>query len=267
MSAPSTSVRRPRRWVWYILLPILAALLIWVGDTLYHAVRFYQESRQAQVLFEKGLSKQTLADGIPLLHDAYQEFSAMEGDLHPLLPVLDWIGRLPGPGKYAGQAGPLLAYAKNGLLALDLTARGLSPILDQLSQASQSTSSLEMVVTELAQSRAKFEAASSALDEAGAARKHIQLDLLPQPAQAAIRKVDAKFDLAQGGLILLSVLPQLAGTDTEQTYLLAAQNNDELRPTGGFISALGLLKVKSGQITAFSMQDSFAIDDYSKDYP
>lgn len=58
----------------------------------------------------------------------------------------------------------------------------------------------------------------------------------------------------------------ILGLDQEKTYLIILQNNYELRPTGGFISAYGILKIKNGwpQLT---IQDSYALDKTDQLYP
>jgi hypothetical protein len=49
--------------------------------------------------------------------------------------------------------------------------------------------------------------------------------------------------------------------------LLVAQNRDELRASGGFISAVGTIVLDRGQIVSLSIGDSYAVDDFSKIYP
>ena len=61
--------------------------------------------------------------------------------------------------------------------------------------------------------------------------------------------------------------PDLLGADGPRTYLILAQNDDELRPTGGFITGVGLLRIEGGGITDLSFTDSYAVDDFSKPYP
>ena len=51
----------------------------------------------------------------------------------------------------------------------------------------------------------------------------------------------ANLDVVPGAVTLLPDLPNLLGFNRPQTYLLLAQNNDELRATGGFITAIGLV--------------------------
>lgn len=62
---------------------------------------------------------------------------------------------------------------------------------------------------------------------------------------------------------LLEIAPQLLGFDEEKTYLLLLQNNEELRPTGGFIGTYGLVTLNKGKIKQLTIQDVYALDRFS----
>lgn len=70
-------------------------------------------------------------------------------------------------------------------------------------------------------------------------------------------------------LLVLGVqaLSFLLGIGGPRSYLLLAQNRDELRATGGFISAAGLLTVENGRVTSLTLRDSYAIDNFSVPHP
>jgi hypothetical protein len=53
---------------------------------------------------------------------------------------------------------------------------------------------------------------------------------------------------------------QPIGADGPHTYLVLAQNNHELRATGGFISGVGELQVEGGRLTSLTFRDSYAVD-------
>lgn len=53
----------------------------------------------------------------------------------------------------------------------------------------------------------------------------------------------------QLGIAAIEILPQLINTSSPQTYLVLVQNNQELRPTGGFISSISLLTFQNGHLT------------------
>lgn len=59
---------------------------------------------------------------------------------------------------------------------------------------------------------------------------------------------------------LAKVLPTLGGYPTEKNFLILLQNNDELRPTGGFIGVFGLANTKNGEIVSLNTNDSYHLD-------
>jgi hypothetical protein len=76
----------------------------------------------------------------------------------------------------------------------------------------------------------------------------------------AFRYLDQILPLIQSGKPLLEKTPWLLGKSSPRTYFLIFQNNTELRPTGGFWTAYGLIRVKDGQITPLLSEDIYALD-------
>ncbi len=58
----------------------------------------------------------------------------------------------------------------------------------------------------------------------------------------------------------LALYPRMAGFREPKTYLVLLQNSNELRPTGGFIGSIGILKFADGVISDFTIQDVYAVD-------
>ena len=82
-----------------------------------------------------------------------------------------------------------------------------------------------------------------------------------------LAKLDALLPLAIDGLELTRIAPALLGVDGPRTYLLLAQNNDELRATGGFISGAGHVTIDRGKITDLTLKDSYAVDNFEQPHP
>lgn len=59
---------------------------------------------------------------------------------------------------------------------------------------------------------------------------------------------------------LLEQAPYLLGTDSTRTYLLLFQNDKELRPTGGFMTAYSIIQVENGKIHPVSSNDIYNLD-------
>ncbi|MEZ4675437.1 MAG: DUF4012 domain-containing protein [Caldilineaceae bacterium] len=69
------------------------------------------------------------------------------------------------------------------------------------------------------------------------------------------------------GMQLFPTLPKLIGIQSPQRYLLVVQNSDELRATGGFISALGLLTLDKGRLADLAFIDSYRLYRADEEYP
>lgn len=60
---------------------------------------------------------------------------------------------------------------------------------------------------------------------------------------------------------LLKNLPKILGTEEEKTYLFLFQNDKELRPTGGFLTAYAVFKIKNGRFRTELSSDIYHLDD------
>ncbi len=69
------------------------------------------------------------------------------------------------------------------------------------------------------------------------------------------------------GTQLFPTLPKLIGLYAPQHYLLVVQNSDELRATGGFISALGVLTLDHGTLANLEFVDSYRLYRADQSYP
>lgn len=66
---------------------------------------------------------------------------------------------------------------------------------------------------------------------------------------------------------LIKVLPSLLGESKEKKYLILFQNDKELRPTGGFITAYAVFRVEKGVIHVDTSADIYGLDDTIKNKP
>jgi hypothetical protein len=112
-----------------------------------------------------------------------------------------------------------------------------------------------------------FTNATKSIEQADQVRSRIRSELLPGSIRPLFDKLEGNFNLLTTGVEMLKLAPDLLGTGGAQSYLILAQNRDELRATGGFISGIGLLNLEEGKIQNFTLGDSYQIDDYSKVYP
>lgn len=57
-----------------------------------------------------------------------------------------------------------------------------------------------------------------------------------------------------------AIIPALAGYPNNSSYLIILQNNNELRPTGGFIGSYGIMEVGLGDIVKLETNDVYHLD-------
>ncbi|HTP10283.1 MAG TPA: DUF4012 domain-containing protein [Anaerolineae bacterium] len=263
-------VKRKRRWPLIVALIIGLILLMWIGllvrdglalraDVL--ALQDYATALP-QPVKPADIDMVWLQQHMTSLDDNLSALHSHAGPLLSLTPALGWLPQIGGDV----QAAPALLD-----MALELTDFGrhatatLAPLWppdilnDQLSLP---------VVTRLLQVlQPTMTSWDEYLDRAQAARQRIDTARVSSRVRNLLNRYDEVYPLAQTGLELANVAPQLLGADRPRTYLLLFQNEDELRATGGFISAVGRLTIDAGQIISLTVEDSYAIDDFNTPYP
>ncbi|MBI2911069.1 MAG: DUF4012 domain-containing protein, partial [Chloroflexi bacterium] len=87
---------------------------------------------------------------------------------------------------------------------------------------------------------------------------------LPRRLEAPLAKVRDRLPALRAALQdaaqAAPFVPALLGTEGPRTYLLLLQNSTELRATGGFITAVGVLTVENGQLVRQEFRNSFNWD-------
>jgi hypothetical protein len=178
---------------------------------------------------------------------------------------LEW---LPGYGRDIASSEELLTLAdrllESGELAFDATqplvmivARGESPDTQRL-------------VELLRDAQPMFNDANDALEQAMQIRAGLDADRLSPRLQSLIEDdLDRFMPVMEQGLTAALALPDFLGATRNgpKTYLLLVQNEDELRPTGGFITAAGTLVIQDGQVLDVTFIDSGDLDNWEYPYP
>jgi hypothetical protein len=253
-----------RIWIIKVWLSALVVLLMLWGIHLgWNAYHLYVLAKDLQ---KDGFPSQA-QDLIVLVKSAAEDVSGIEEYLHPLFPVFNALQGIPGVGPYLGQVDPLLTYADGLARAGEQVVSGLEPLLVSGESEANSISLSERAYQVLEAGQLRFESAKQALEQAGAARMRINPGLLPNSLRSIFSLLDDRFDSMEAGVQFIQVAPGLLGSGTTQNYLVLAQNRDEERASGGFISGIGLVTLQAGKIEQFTLGDSYAVDDFTKPYP
>lgn len=278
----ATHQRKQRIWNWagalsVFLFVIALGWMGWQGYDLYRktlAIYDQVQTLQNRVISEN-LDANTLLQISPQVTQLRHDLGALEQDAIPYLrfaPFLYWI---PNYGGEISQAGPLLKLASNLTVAADEIILAATPVLKSAAQNSVSQD-LPQLIKQLKENRERLIIAQLALAQAQTARQEIQSEklsletrtLLETRLDPVLQEISDKVDIEEM-LFLLDVAPSLLGSDEtgEKNYLLLFENEDELRPTGGFITAVGRLTVRDGKLIHLETQSVELAEDTNKPYP
>lgn len=197
------------------------------------------------------------------VHGARSELDALHSELGPLLAVCPALGWLPRYGADVASAPALMDMAVELADAGDILLTSVQPQLDSLQGGKLS---IQNAVQMMADIQPALDQATLHLDKAIQARARITRPLSPRVA-GWLTKADKALPMAVAGADAAKLAPYLLGLEGPRTFLVLAQNSDELRATGGFISSVGRVVIKQGQIISQTFEDSYAVDDFQFSYP
>jgi hypothetical protein len=193
-----------------------------------------------------------------------EDLETIRSTTAPLLPAGGLLRWLPRYGGDLAAAADLLDMATGIAVAGDRAFQALAPALDLFGDSTDD-SSLQQSVGErllptLVAAQPELRAAQAQLAAVVQSRSRVDAQTLSPRVASLLETVDRYlpwFETAIDGALLA---PSLLGADGPRAYLIVAQNNQELRATGGFISGVGLLQVDQGLLSPLSFEDSYAVD-------
>jgi len=181
--------------------------------------------------------------------------------LHPVWLARGAIVQNLGAVDLLLSVGADLARAGQGV------ADGLQSVVAAVRSRPQGQSTSEALFVGLGQARPYLREAELQLggpDEALALLTEVRLW---PPLARGVALLDHYVWLARMGLRGAVAAPTLLGEDGPVTYMLLAQNSDELRASGGFISTISLLTLERGKLGELVVRDSYAYDQFTVDHP
>lgn len=187
------------------------------------------------------------------------------------------LSKLPYVKDYYNDGLQLLSIAQDGLETGEIVLLAVEPYQDFLGLQGAASSSAETTqdrITFLTQSvesliphldtiETKIARISQSLNSIDPNRypedfRGIALRSTLLKAQDTVTEVHG---IVKDGRPILSQISWLLGKDSPRTYLMLFQNDAELRPTGGFWTAYGLMQVDNGKLTPLVSEDIYHLDD------
>ena len=265
-------------------LGVLVFFLVLVIALGIPAFAVFNSVKQVQASSEKlqaAVKAQNLDEMKAALGQTKKDFQGLNGSL----ALLTWARIIPFVGNYVedAQAGGKAGSA--GLEAGELLMVTMEPYADILgfnggaqAQSGEKTAqervdfivkSIGSLVPELDKIQAKtaiMEKELSKIDPNDYPEK-FQGKPVREQLKRGLDLVSEANELLSNGKPVLEKAPYLLGVDGERTYLFLFQNDKELRPTGGFLTAYSIIKVKDGKFSPASSNDIYHLDAKIKKKP
>ncbi|CUS02559.2 conserved protein of unknown function [Candidatus Promineifilum breve] len=261
-----------------LILAGLLILLVWLGLKTWRVIAAAQSllavEEEARALLSGGLNSLDPDAAEALVLGARADIVTLHRELDIARPVAPYLGWIPRFGPTLVAAPYLLDMADAGSEAGALAVSSLKPALAVIQHDDFSAARLGELLPILTAATPDIVAAQDALQRVSAARQALDdavaVDQLPWRVRQLLQLADEYLPLAQDGLRLTPSLPALLGQDGPRRYLILAQNEDEMRATGGFITGAGVITVQNGQIIDLTFRDANQVDNWANkpyDFP
>lgn len=205
------------------------------------------------------------------LKDSKKQFEITKKALLVLTPVRI----IPFFGWYVSDAQRGIDVAIHGLSAAQTLTEAIAPYADVLGLKGEGTFLGGTAQERLAKGIETLSKVSPQLDSVGKdlekAKKEVNKiaswrypNFLPgKPGQkltGAKNTINDLESLVVDAKPLIEVLPEIMGQNEEKKYLILFQNDKEIRPTGGFITAYAIFRVNNGFVESEGSSDIYQLD-------
>ena len=258
-------------WLWIFILFFIVVALLTIGYFRYYIPfkTILNESKLTQNYFfqaQEYLLNADFKQSSLALEKAKESLARMENSIEDL-NVVSKIGLL---GKqYLAFKSMILAgqNLSSGLKqATDLSSRILLPLQKTPEKRISDISASEKreILKALFESAPEVQGAKAEIELARIEIEKIDREGLHPLLNSYIKITKTKLDQVYNALDKIAtmsrLLPNLLGYPQAKTFLFLLENNNELRPTGGFIGTIGVLTIQNAEIKSFETSNVYDLD-------
>lgn len=256
-----------------ILLSVFATLGVYAysvaGELKTQAREAESIGREAYALFK--------AQNLPATQQKVAEIDTKLEDLTTTYKKLSVFGYLPLANRYYNDGLHGLAAADAGVDAATKTLNAVSPYADVLGfsgdqpfQGGTTEDRVKIILETLEKISPELDAIGEDLQVVEAELAQIDPNHYPESiGETKIRENIVQVQTLAAGAStslteyrpVIEQLPSVAGANGEtKKYLVLFQNDNELRPTGGFLTAYAIINVTDGKVEAEKSDDIYELD-------
>jgi hypothetical protein len=279
---PEAEVKAPKRvpkalkivgLVFGIVCLIVMVLGLVIGLPLFKAYGDGRAFYKSALAIKDAAKSQDIPKTQVAVKTAKKQLAVVKGDISSI----GWTKGLPFVGGYTGDLFAMLEAGEKGLEAAEVTAQAIEPYADILGLKGQGTftggtteeriakmvETLDKIAPQIDGIATKLKLVRTAMDKIDPKRYPETFQGKPVRSQLVSAKeaIDLVDDLMTEARPMVKQLPILLGSQGEKKYMVLFQNDAELRPTGGFITAYAIFRIEKGKITLITSDDIYKLDD------
>ena len=268
----------------YVLIPLAVILGLFLVTGVYGFFAARSMMPAVNALQETGtkLSTAFQSQDLATAKTEIKTLSQQLADLDTKYQKVRWTFIIPIVGNYTRDGQHALNAGKSLIKSLDTLIVSVSPYADLLgfktdeATPSGQTPKVQSIEDRIVYMAQTLDLISPDLDKIGAdmAEAQKELDLIKDtryPVKLFGKEVRSKITAVKSTVSesaqlltqakpLIKLLPDLLGNPNAKTYMILFQNDAELRPTGGFMTAYAFMKVTKGKIDLLSSYDIYDLD-------
>lgn len=251
---------------------LLLVLLFFLSARIFSVKRIYDQALAGQANLELAVNlikKNDFNSAVVSSRIAADDFNLSLNELSRLKENY-FISNLPWALSQLNEAESLLACAKflskavSGGALFGQNLQALSGGDKKLNLANLETEEKKKFLSKIYESAPELNGVKADLDLAWLNLSQVKARGLLAPFKGWIEQAgghinQVKSILAQA-VPLAQLIPALAGYPDKSAFLVMLENNDELRPSGGFLGTYGILRTNNGEITDFYTDDIYHLD-------
>lgn len=252
-----------------LLLAVLIAVGVWGALKAMRVLEMARELKAEVGALKAEMSAVRRPEDIPAaletgraaLVDIEAQFAELQREVEPFRPILLRLGWVPVYGDDLAAVPHLLDVIEALLQTAHHLDAGLTPLADLIAGGFTGPEMFAPIAAAAEQAQPHLAQAGQAFAEARAAREAIgEVDGLLPELRDAVDDADEALILVDRGLTAaqtyLPPLSPLLGMQAPHRVLVLVQNADELRPTGGWITATAYVTIEQGRVTHVEVLNS-----------
>lgn len=254
------------------MIKIIAIILI-IAAAIYFPIRGVYSSGKRMVAGARQMQEAVKNNNLEDIKKGLSEIKSGNSSLNTSLTFLIWMRIIPFVGGYYADATHFAKAAGYELEAAEILVNSLDPYKDEIGLNGQPTPGQDKI----AQFVKILDKTLPQMDKVEPQLKHAadevaSIDINKYPETMGKYRLRSQIETAKNFITgahyaiteakdALMLAPGALGEPSKKTYLLLFQNDKELRPTGGFMTAYAFLTLDKGRLQSSQSDDIYRLDE------